>query len=88
MSAMPLDARVEDFLAQKCIAVAGVSRDKSHHPLGNLVYDRLKKTGHGSSPSIPAWRPSRAIAVTDVRSIPGGVDGVVAITRPDATYRA
>jgi hypothetical protein len=37
---------VNDFLAQKRIAVAGVSRDGGHHPVGNLVYRRLKTTGH------------------------------------------
>ena len=40
-----LEARVDDFLAQKRIAVAGVSRNDSHHPTGNLIYHRLKTTG-------------------------------------------
>jgi uncharacterized protein len=26
--------------------VAGVSRDKGHHPVGNVIYHRLKTTGH------------------------------------------
>jgi hypothetical protein len=34
------------FLAQKRIAVAGVSRDGKDHPVGNLIYRRLKATGH------------------------------------------
>ena len=46
MNTTPLDKRVHDFLTQKRIAVAGVSRDRSHYPVGNLIYDRLKKTGH------------------------------------------
>jgi predicted CoA-binding protein len=37
---------VNEFLAQKRIAVAGVSRNNSHHPAGNLIYRWLKKTGH------------------------------------------
>ena len=88
MPTMTLDARVEDFLAQKRIAVAGVSRDKSHHPVGNLIYDRLKKTGHevfAVNPNMEAFEGDRCYP--DVRSIPGGVDGVVVITRPDATER-
>lgn len=46
MTLTTLDAKADDFLAQKRIAVAGVSRRDSHHPVGNLVYRRLKSTGH------------------------------------------
>jgi predicted CoA-binding protein len=53
MNTSTLDARVDDFLAQKRIAVAGVSRDESHHPVGNLIYRRLKKTGHDVFPVNP-----------------------------------
>ena len=49
MTTMTLDAKVQDFLAQKRIAVAGVSRDNSDHPVGNLIYHRLKNTGHACS---------------------------------------
>lgn len=35
MAGMTLEAKIEDFLAQKRIAVAGVSRDNNHHPVGN-----------------------------------------------------
>ena len=31
MTTTTLDMKVQDFLAQKRIAVAGVSRDKTHH---------------------------------------------------------
>lgn len=82
------EKRVHDFLAQKRIAVAGVSRDNSHHPVGNLIYHRLKKTGHDVVPVNPhmeTFEGDRCYA--DVRSIPGGVDGVVIITRPEATER-
>jgi hypothetical protein len=38
MSTAPsFETRVHDFLAQKRIAVAGVSRDNAHHPVGNLI---------------------------------------------------
>ncbi|HKH70798.1 MAG TPA: CoA-binding protein [Vicinamibacterales bacterium] len=46
MTTTTLDMKVQDFLAQKRIAVAGVSRDKGHHPVGNVIYHRLKTTGH------------------------------------------
>jgi predicted CoA-binding protein len=88
MNASSLDARVDDFLAQKRIAVAGVSRDQSHHPVGNLIYHRLKKTGHEVfpvNPNMQTYEGGRCYP--DLQSIPGGVDGVVIVTRPDLTER-
>ena len=88
MTPTPLEAKVHDFLAQKRIAVAGVSRDNSHHPVGNLIYHRLKKTKHDVfpvNPHMPAFAGDRCYP--DVRSIPGGVDGVVIVTRPENTQR-
>lgn len=86
MQTTTLDKKVDDFLAQKRIAVAGVSRDKSNHPVGNLIYHRLKTTGHevfAVSPHMPAFEGERCYP--DVQSIPDGVDGVVIITRPGTT---
>lgn len=81
-----LETKVDEFLAQKRIAIAGVSRNNSHHPAGNLIYDRLKKTGHdvfAVNPNMQSFEGSRCYP--DVQSIPGGVDGVVIITRPEIT---
>ena len=79
-------SRVEEFLAQKRIAVAGVSRNNSHHPVGNLIYHRLKKTGHDVFPVNPHLETfDGERCYPDLRSIPGGVDGVVIVTRPEAT---
>jgi len=83
-----LDAKVHDFLAQKRIAVAGVSGDNRHHPVGNLIYDRLKKTGHdvfAVNPHMQTIEGDRCYP--NLQSIPGGVDGVVIITRPETTER-
>ena len=83
-----LEAKVNDFLAQKRIAVAGVSRDNSHHPSANLVYRRLKSTGHdvfAVNPNLESFEGD--ICYPDLQSIPGGVDGVVIVTRPDVTER-
>ena len=83
-----LDGKVSDFLAQKRIAVVGVSRNKSNHPAGNLIYRRLKDTGHEVfpvNPHMPTFEGSRCYP--DLTSIPGGVDGVVIITRPETTAR-
>lgn len=85
---MTFETQVEDFLAQKRIAVAGVSRHNSHHPAGNLIYRRLKATGHevfAVNPHIETFEGDRCYA--NVQSIPGGVDGVVVITRPEITER-
>src|SRR5688572_24339211 len=83
---MTLEANVDDFLAQKRLAVAGVSRDSSHHPVGNLIYHRLKNTGHDVFAVNPKMQTfERDQCYPDVRSIPGGVDGVVIITRPETT---
>jgi uncharacterized protein len=88
MKTIPLETRVRDFLAQKRIAVAGVSRNNSHHPTGNLIYHRLKKSGHEVfpvNPNMQAFEDDRCYP--DVQSIPGGVDGVVIVTRPEVTER-
>lgn len=85
---MTLNTKVQDFLAQKRIAVAGVSRNNNHHPTGNLIYRRLKKTGHQVfpvNPNMEAFDGDRCYP--NLRSIPGGVDGVVIVTRPDVTAR-
>jgi predicted CoA-binding protein len=75
----------EEFLAQRRIAVAGVSRDPTQP--ANLIFRRLRDTGHevfavnpnareleGGTPPTPA-----------VSAIPGGVDGVVVVTPADAS---
>lgn len=88
MTTTTLDMKVHDFLAQKRIAVAGVSRDKSDHPVGNLIYHRLKTTGHevfAVNPHMQTFEGDRCYP--DLQSIPGGVDGVVIITRPTTTQR-
>jgi predicted CoA-binding protein len=83
-----LETKVNDFLAQKRIAVAGVSRHHSHHPVGNLIYRRLKNTGHdvfAVNPNMQTFESDRCYP--DLKSIPGGVDGVVIITRPETTKK-
>src|SRR5262245_5818802 len=88
MSATSLDTKVHDFLSQKRIAVAGVSRHSSDHPVGNLIYQRLKKTGHDVFPINPHMQTFEGDrCYPDLQSIPGGVDGVVIITRPEVTER-
>jgi len=88
MTSATLEAKVHDFLAQKRIAVAGVSRDDQHHPSANLIYRRLKETGHDVLPVNPNMQTFEGDrCYPDLKSIPGKVDGVVIVTRPEVTRR-
>src|SRR5262245_3872856 len=88
MNTRTLNTKVQDFLAQKRIAVAGVSRDSRGHPAANLIYQRLKTTGHevfAVNPHMENFSGDRCYP--DLKSIPGGVDGVVIVTRAETTER-
>ena len=88
MNTTTLDTKVNDFLAQKRIAVAGVSRNNSRHPTGNLIYRRLKASGHDVFPVNPHMQTFEGDrCYPDLRSIPGGIDGVVIVTRPEITQQ-
>lgn len=49
----PLEQKASDFLAQRRIAVVGVSRETSGHPSSQLIYRRLRHTGHDVFPVNP-----------------------------------
>jgi predicted CoA-binding protein len=88
METTTFDMKVHDFLLQRRIAVAGVSRHNGHHPAGNLIYRRLKSTGHDVFPVNPNMQTFEGDrCYPDLQSIPGGVDGVVIITRPELAER-
>ncbi len=74
-----------DFLAQRRIAVAGVSRQAAGHG-GNAVYTTLRQRGY----EVFAVNPNADTVEGDpcyhsLADIPGGVDGVVVATSPAAT---
>lgn len=72
---------VEDFLAQKRIAVAGVSRDPKQP--ANLVYRTMRKAGYDVFAVNPnAVEVEGDTCYRDLSSIPGGVDAVVIATPP------
>ena len=74
---------VEDFLAQKRIAVAGVSRKKQE--AANAIYRKLKDTGHEVFATNPkAQQVEGDPCYPNLRAIPGGVDAVVVATPPAA----
>jgi uncharacterized protein len=76
------DAATE-FLANKRIAVTGVSRTPKDHG-SNTVYRRLRDRGYGVFAVNPnADEVEGAPCYHDLKSIPGGVDAVVIATAPD-----
>src|SRR6476469_8885348 len=86
MSLTTLETKVNDFLAQKRIAVAGVSRNNSHHPTGNLIYRRLKASGHDVFALNPHMQTFKGDSCyPDLQSIPCGVDVVVFFNRAETT---
>src|ERR687888_2746661 len=73
-----------EFLANKRIAVTGVSRKPENHG-SNVVYKRLRERGYevfAVNPNADEVEGDRSYH--DLRSIPGGVDAVVIGTRPEA----
>ena len=88
MKTTTLETKVHDFLAQKRIAVAGVSRDNSHHPVGDLIYQRLKRTGHCRNTSVSP--PSTALSRSQLHSSQRGgqFDRQADTSRPGNAARA
>ena len=71
-----------DFLANKRIAVTGVSRHPSSHG-SNVVYQRLRDRGYEVFAVNPnADEVEGDICYPDLKSIAGGVDAVVIGTSP------
>ena len=71
------------FLAQKRIAVTGVSRQPKDHG-SNTVFKRLRDRGYdvfAVNPNADSVEGARSYH--DLKSIPGGVDAVVIATAPD-----
>jgi predicted CoA-binding protein len=79
-----LNETVSDFLAQKRIAVAGVSRNGD--AAANLIYRKLRDAGYQVFPVNPnASEVEGDTCYAKVSSIPDGVDGVVIATQPQVT---
>ena len=71
------------FLANKRVAVTGVSRAPKQHG-SNTVYKRLRERGYDVFAVNPnAESVEGDPAYPDLRSIPGGVEAVVIGTRPE-----
>lgn len=71
-----------DFLDQKRIAVAGVSRTKTGEA-ANLIYRKLRDSGYEVFAVNPnAHNVEGDVCYPNLAAIPGGVDGVVVCTHP------
>jgi len=72
-----------EFLANKRVAVTGVSRTPRTHG-SNTVYKRLRERGYEVFAINPnADQVEGDPSYKDLASIPGGVDAVVIATRPE-----
>jgi len=74
---------VDDFLSLDRFAVAGVSRSSGE--AANGIYKKLKGAGYTVFPTNPkADEVEGDPCYPDLKSIPGGVNGVVIVTHPNA----
>ena len=78
-----MDEAASAFLANKRIAVTGVSRKPKEHG-ANTVFKRLHERGYEAFAVNPNADEVEGVhSYHDLRSIPGGVDAVVIGTSPD-----
>ena len=76
-----IDILAEEFLSLKNIAVAGVTRKSQG--TANIIYKRLKETGHNVFPVNPnADNFEGTKCYPDVKAIVPKPDGVVIVTNP------
>lgn len=76
-----LKEAAQEFLAQKRIAVAGVSRQGD--AAANAIFKKLRQTGHQVFPVNPnATEVEGVHCYPNLTAIPGGVDGVVLAAPP------
>ena len=79
----PIKEAASEFLANKRVAVTGVSRTPKTHG-SNSVYKRLRERGYevfAVNPNAQEVEGDRCYQ--DLTSIPGGVEAVVIATRPE-----
>jgi uncharacterized protein len=78
------DTLAKEFLAQNRIAVAGVSRNEKG--TANTIYRTLRDNDYAVFPINPnADTVEGDPCFKNIGAIPGSVDGVVIITRPELT---
>lgn len=73
---------VAEFLRGRRFAIAGASRDPGQ--AANAVYRKLRDSGYEVFPINPNTAEAEGVRChSDLRSVPGPVDGVVVATHPD-----
>lgn len=83
METISIKQAADEFLANKRIAVAGVSRETDGMHSGNGVFERLDERGYevfATNPHADEVDDDRFF--TSLSAIPGGVDAVVIATHP------
>lgn len=80
---LPYDS-ISEFLAQRRIAVVGVSRNRETP--ANLIYRKMREAGYRTFAVNPNARSVEGDdCYSTLASIPGGVDGVVIVTNARTT---
>lgn len=75
---------VAEFLSGKRIAIAGVSRDSRQ--VANAILRKLRKSGYDAIPVNPHSTDLEGVqSYPDLQSIPGTLDGLLVVTRPDVS---
>ena len=81
---MTTKAAVEDFVAQRKLAVVGVSRNEKK--FGNVAFRELKNKGYRVFPiNAQAESVDGERCYPDLRSLPEAVDGVLVVVPPAQT---
>ena len=79
-----VDQAIDEFLSQKRIAVAGVSRNAGGAHASNGIYSRFKERGYevfAVNPKTDEVEGDRCYP--NLAAIPGGVDAVLLATHPE-----
>lgn len=80
----PAQPAIEQFLAQRRIAVAGVSRQENQP--ANAIFRKLRGAGYEVFPVNPAAPEVEGVpCYASLAAIPGGVDAVMVVTPPEAS---
>ena len=76
--------KIEQFIAQRHIAIAGISRNP--RKFGNAIFKELKKQGYTLYPiSQHLTEFEGENCYPDVASLPAEVSGIVIVTKPEQT---
>ena len=80
-----LQVKVNEFLSQRRVAVAGVSRGENGAGAGNLIYRKFRDSGYETFAINPRADEVEGVpCYHTLKEIPGGVDAVVVAAPPKA----